>query len=135
MNIKNEFSNDRYANDWPLVTVNDDGIRPAGEPDECFYCNQKVGQPHDRDCVIIKKRVRVVYTVEAIIEVPHSLDADQFMAFENHDGVWWSTIECMASGYGNSELIGGSAAFIRTEDDTPQRKLTVEQEAEAEPAP
>ena len=25
----------------PLVDPKDDGIRPAGKPDECFYCNRK----------------------------------------------------------------------------------------------
>jgi hypothetical protein len=36
---------------WPLVAPNDDGIRPAGPRDACFYCRQKVGQPHKPDCV------------------------------------------------------------------------------------
>lgn len=42
---------------WPLVDVKDDGIRPAGKPDECFYCHSKVGQQHGLDCVIVTKIV------------------------------------------------------------------------------
>ena len=25
---------------WPTVHEKDDGIRPAGRPDQCFYCKQ-----------------------------------------------------------------------------------------------
>ena len=124
MNITPRF---QAPENWPLVDPKDDGIRPAGKPDECFYCNSKVGKPHGHDCVCVKKKVRVLYTIEAVIEVPHSHDADEIIAFENHDGVWWSTIEQIAAGYGNAELIGGSAAFIRTEDDTPRRELRDDQ--------
>lgn len=42
---------------WPIVKADDPGIRPAGKPDECFYCLHKVGDEHARDCVIITKRV------------------------------------------------------------------------------
>lgn len=36
----------------PLVTADDDGIRPAGSPDACLYCGRKVGERHLFDCVI-----------------------------------------------------------------------------------
>ena len=51
---------------WPLVDPKDDGIRPAGRPDECFYCRQKVGEPHGQKCVIVNKLVemRVTATFE-----------------------------------------------------------------------
>jgi hypothetical protein len=42
---------------WPVVMPNDDGIRPAGKQDECFYCNRKIGQPHKQNCVVVKKIV------------------------------------------------------------------------------
>lgn len=44
---------------WPLVDAKDDGIRPAGKPDECFYCNQKVSNPHGRDCVVVTKLIEM----------------------------------------------------------------------------
>lgn len=53
---------------WPTVDPEDDGIRPAGASDECFYCHQKVGEPHQRDCVIVTKRVRVRYLIDVDIE-------------------------------------------------------------------
>lgn len=44
---------------WPLVDPKDDGIRPAGPPDACFYCRREVGQEHARDCVIVEKLVEL----------------------------------------------------------------------------
>lgn len=40
-----------------VITVkdNDDGIRPAGKPDECFYCDSQIGEYHKIDCVILKR--------------------------------------------------------------------------------
>jgi hypothetical protein len=61
-----------FSKDWPLVDPFDDGIRPAGAPDRCFYCWQKVGEPHRRDCVVVKKLVRFRVTVEVDITFPHS---------------------------------------------------------------
>ena len=43
---------------WPNVLPDDNGIRPAGDPDKCFYCGQKVGQPHRRECVCVMSRTR-----------------------------------------------------------------------------
>lgn len=28
----------KRCDSWPLVLENDDGIRPAGDSDRCFYC-------------------------------------------------------------------------------------------------
>jgi hypothetical protein len=43
----------KKCDSWPVVLPNDDGIRPAGEPDECFYCRSKVGQKHEAECVTV----------------------------------------------------------------------------------
>lgn len=67
----------------PLVLPRDDGIRPAGPPDACFYCQQKVGQPHLAACVTMLKRVKVSYTFELEIEVPYSWSAAEI---ESHRG-------------------------------------------------
>lgn len=58
-----------------LVAPNDSGIRPAGPPDACFYCQSKVGEPHQSDCVIIVKTVRMKYIFEVEVVVPHAWDA------------------------------------------------------------
>jgi hypothetical protein len=47
---------------WPLVHEHDDGIRPAGNPRECFYCHSRVGQPHGPECVVVDKRIEMEVT-------------------------------------------------------------------------
>lgn len=63
-------------NTFPLVLLNDNGIRLAGKPDECFYCHSKVGEPHKRDCVVIRKRVKMRFIVEIETDEPHSWTKD-----------------------------------------------------------
>jgi len=72
---------------WPIVLPKDDGIRPAGKKDECFYCGQKIGQPHGRDCVTITKRVRVRCIIEYVIDVPHHWTKED-IEFHRNDNTW-----------------------------------------------
>src|SRR5271157_1489277 len=46
------------------VLSNDDGIRPAGPPDACFYCRKKVGELHKASCVMIHQEVELEATFE-----------------------------------------------------------------------
>ena len=71
----------------PLVLPNDDGIRPAGKPDECFYCGQKVGNPHLPECVILCRKVKVRYSYEIEIEVPWSWNKED-IEFHRNIGSW-----------------------------------------------
>jgi hypothetical protein len=73
--------------DWPLVVVNDDGIRPAGPPDACFYCGRTIGQPHGQDCAVVTKRIRVRYVFELDIEVPHHWTEADVM-FHRNESTW-----------------------------------------------
>lgn len=59
------------------VLQDDDGIRPAGAPDECCYCGQKVGQTHKDDCVMIKTKWKVRLCYEIEIEYPLSWGKDE----------------------------------------------------------
>lgn len=61
----------------PLVTQDDDGIRPAGKPDECFYCHQKIGQPHKWECVTITRSVEIDITFRLPFDVPVSWGKEQ----------------------------------------------------------
>ena len=52
------------------VTENDSGIRPAGQPDECFYCRSRVGDFHKCDCVIPQREVTYsVWLVDGDIRI------------------------------------------------------------------
>jgi hypothetical protein len=121
MNINRLYQDnpeDRTPDAWPLVDPKDDGIRPAGEPDACFYCSQKVGQPHALDCVVVKKKVVVRYTVLAIIDVPHSWGADRILHCENNGGSRYNIAE-----WGSTEFVEVHCDFIKTEDETPSRDI------------
>ena len=56
-----------------LVTA--DNERSAGMPGECFYCYEKLGEPHKKGCVTIQKSVEFAITITGIIEVPVTWDA------------------------------------------------------------
>lgn len=71
---------------FPLVHPQDDGIRPAGAPDECFYCKQKVGTPHLSDCVAVHQRVRLRLTVEVEVDQPHDWSPEEIEEFVEEDG-------------------------------------------------
>jgi len=71
----------------PIVLPDDDGIRPAGKPDECFYCRQKVGTPHKQDCVIPSRKVKVRYSFDIEIEVPWEWDK-HMIEFSRGESSW-----------------------------------------------
>jgi hypothetical protein len=118
-NEQTRIKDPRNVENWPLVAVNDDGIRPAGKPDECFYCNNKVGRAHDFGCVVVTRKVKVIYTVEAVIDVPYSFDAEEVISIENHDGWRYNVTEL-----GTAEFTDVRAAFVETVDYEPSRELT-----------
>ncbi len=70
--------------DWPVVLENDNGIRPAGSPTHCFYCNQPVGSDHGRECVMVEKRVRYDVLVAGKVRG----------AFERNDPYFWTPDDC-----------------------------------------
>jgi hypothetical protein len=58
----------------------DNGPRPAGKPNECFYCHRKIGQQHANDCpcrhrtIVVEARIRYV-TVTSEYVTPESFNA------------------------------------------------------------
>lgn len=72
---------------FPKVTIDDNGIRPAGKPDQCFYCGSKVGEEHKKDCVIVNKQVKLKATIFFETLVPHSWNEDS-IHFKFNDGTW-----------------------------------------------
>lgn len=118
---------------WPLVAPNDDGIRPAGPPDECFYCHQKVGKPHGRECVTVTKLVRITYTVQVDTRVPHSWDEDA-TRFHRTESSWCADnmlgeIEAHAAEEEGDECLCGRVGVSAVEvlDPTPSRDLCAEE--------
>ena len=55
--------------------------RPAGKPDECFYCHAPLGQPHKEGCVIRVRTVVVRVEIELPVAIPEDWDAEQIEYF------------------------------------------------------
>jgi hypothetical protein len=54
-----------------ILPVEDDGVRPAGAPDQCFYCHSPKGQ-HKPDCVCLERTVIVEMSISYVRAVPKS---------------------------------------------------------------
>lgn len=110
----------------PLVAVNDDGIRPAGKQDECFYCHQKIGQPHKADCVVITKRVKIKYTIELEVDVPYSWEAHE-IEFQRNESSWCASnlIDELKDYEEKHGCLCGitTCEFVEVIDNKPTRKL------------
>lgn len=117
---------DESVEGWPLVAPNDGGIRPAGPQNACFYCRQKIGDPHARDCVMVTKRVRVRYSIELEVEVPHCWDQES-VEFHRNEGTWCANnaLEELQQRFGGNECMCGSfhCEFVADTDTTPRREL------------
>jgi hypothetical protein len=66
---------------WPAVLPNDEGIRPAGKPDQCFYCGRRVGQSHVYDCV----------TVTSLVRFAVLLNGTRMGHYDRHSPHHWTT--------------------------------------------
>lgn len=74
--------------DSHLVTA-DNGPRPAGPPDACFYCRQSIGTEHKPDCVLRQKWVRLAITFDVLHAEPEDWD-QQMIEFARNEGTWCS---------------------------------------------
>ena len=52
------------------LLIDDDGVRPAGSPDKCFYCGRAKGAPHKADCVIPQRSVVLEMKIKYVASVP-----------------------------------------------------------------
>lgn len=55
------------------VQPDDDGIRPAGPDDACYYCGTEIGGQHDEKCPILRRVVVLEATIT--VALPVTLDA------------------------------------------------------------
>jgi hypothetical protein len=67
--------------------VKDEDVRPARQDGTCFYCRQELGTPHQEECVIWTKKVRVRVTLEYEIEVPRNWTKEN-IEFHRNEGTW-----------------------------------------------
>ena len=65
----------------------DNGPRPAGKSDECFYCLMPLGADHAADCVCRRRTIVVQAVVEYVMAIPDHWSADRFEEHYN-EGTW-----------------------------------------------
>jgi len=63
--------------------VAQEGIRPAGKPDRCFYCNEPLGAVHLPSCVIRQRTVVIKATIELTVTVPEHWDVSMINFHRN----------------------------------------------------
>lgn len=69
-----------------IVTA-DNGPRPAGRPDQCFYCKSSIGTEHMPDCVCRLRTVVVEAIITYTIDVPEQWSAHD-IEYQRNDGSW-----------------------------------------------
>lgn len=72
--------------------VDAEDARPAGKPNECFYCNRKLFDEHTFDCVIPSRMVRLRVTIEYEAEVPRSWDSGTIEFVKKEKGCLSNTL-------------------------------------------
>lgn len=65
----------------------DNGPRPAGPPDSCFYCNAPLDTLHVEGCVLRQKVVMVRMSAEFPITVPQHWEAGD-IEFHRNESTW-----------------------------------------------
>lgn len=69
------------------VVTEQHGPRPAGSPDECFYCRAPVGGLHEDTCVMYEREIAIEVTVRYKVRVPQHWTEEDIM-FHRNEGTW-----------------------------------------------
>jgi hypothetical protein len=62
-------------------------MRPASQDQNCFYCREPVGGYHKDNCVLIRKKVRVLLVIKYTVLVPHHWKRENIESHRN-EGSW-----------------------------------------------
>lgn len=68
------------------LPITDDGIRPKGEQEKCFYCDAQKGE-HAPDCVCVQRSVVMEVTVRYVAPEPRASTAE-FIEEMRNEGSW-----------------------------------------------
>lgn len=105
--------------------------RPAGNKGECFYCNNKIGQEHKKDCVIRSRTVVVDFTVRMVVEMPECFN-EYDIEFKFNESTWCANnlIQIMEHAQENSgsclcNFVNASFFREATETDESSQGLSV----------
>lgn len=112
--------------DWPIVAVNDDGIRTACGPNRCAYCQQPVGSPHGAECVIVTKRVKLRAVIEYEVDLPYFWQQEDIESHRNESGWCQNNVLDEIKKYGDEVgclCNSCKISFVEIVDATPKREL------------
>ena len=116
--------------DWPTVLPDDDGIRPAGKPDQCFYCNARVGESHEPECVIVTKEITARYIFEVPVRVPWYWGKEEFEFRHNESSSCANNVVRfdLAKAIGRDGCLCrfARAEYVGVIDETPRRHTKAE---------
>lgn len=62
---------------------------PAGLPDECFWCKEKIGKEHKPECVVRQRTVVIKIEWELVYKVPESW-TEEDINFHLNESSWCS---------------------------------------------
>lgn len=63
------------------------GPRPAGKPDQCFYCQQPLGSNHKHECVMRQRTVMMQVTITLPVAVPECWTPEH-IEFHRNESSW-----------------------------------------------
>lgn len=108
---------------WPMVRPDDDGLR-AVRSGECFYCHQKIGQPHRTECVCVYAMVRY----KVWMNLDRRADADDkgrlVGTFTRNDPYHWTAHDCEFHKNESSWCADNAVDYIEWNDPADAKALT-----------
>ena len=72
-----------------IFKVTKKAMRPASSDKQCFYCGEKIGSYHEKDCVLINKKALVRLVIDYEVEIPAYWNKSN-VNFHRNEGTWCS---------------------------------------------
>lgn len=95
------------------VLPNDNGIRPAGKPDECFYCRAKIGDLHWSECVMMVKKVKYLVRESGESRSWDDLTGEVVGEFVRDDPYHWTPHDCEFHKNGSTWCANNAVDYIK----------------------
>lgn len=106
-----------------IIQENGPGTRKI-KPGICYYCENKIGETHKDDCIVIRKLVKIRFIIDLIIDEPLT-HSNEEIEFRYNEGSWCADnfIDILRAAIKNEKSClcssNLSAKVIETVDETP----------------
>lgn len=125
-----------HAESFAVTTEN--GPRPAGPPDRCFYCDEAVGGVHKSDCVLRERTIVARLVIEHVVVVPEHWTPEHFL-FHRNEGTWCASnvLRELGASDGDGPCIchATEVAFVREATDEDEERLWFDKPGSSTTAP